>query len=105
MRGSTSASGDRRVETSDWPERPCTRPSPAMNGFAKAWEKVAEGDYGGAFKSVKQQVKKVRSRLPLPPFWTVSVVVVTVIDNPPCFFSGRAGHDGSRGRRGGGHEL
>jgi len=35
-----------------------------MNGFSKAWEKVAEGDYGGAFKSVKQQVKKVRSRLP-----------------------------------------
>jgi len=39
-----------------------------MNGFSKAWEKVAEGDYGGAFKSVKQQVKKVRSRLPLSPF-------------------------------------
>ena len=38
-------------------------------------------------------------------FWTVSVVVVTVIANPSCSFSGRAGHDGSRGRRGGGHEL
>ena len=66
MRGSIYE-GEGGIVASKRPTGPSGRVQglpPAMNGFAKAWEKVAEGDYGGAFKSVKQQVKKVRSRLP-----------------------------------------
>ena len=37
-----------------------------MKGFAKALGRIKEGDYGGALKSVQQQVKQVSYRAKRP---------------------------------------